>query len=451
MKVIYLDKFIQNRNLEKVFGVDYFSEIRIGNSSTFKIISNDIEYQNGFQKIAVEDLPCQDDNENCIVITSNIFYADKNSFKLFFKSLKNIVIDTFWGDTNNFIYKGKLSSLKKILNAEKHSAYVVELPSIFYKLNSLFSFKQLLAESHSTRFFNQIKKKGKIIIKKSSDKVKLKSEYDFLSNIPKKLSHHYAQVYSFNELKNHSQYEVKSYDMLDFSYQLINDMIDKTDVENFFSIVKSFLADSVIKKVDKKNTDFNDLLLKNEKRFNLLKQFDFFDDLNKFCETYADFSLNNHFQNLQSLINDKKKYIINSNQIFSHGDLCFSNILFDKEVLEIKLIDPRGYENKGLRTPYYDVAKLSHSALGYYDLIINDLCEIKMNNNMRCFLDFKKNISNIGFKLCLKNMANSLNLDYKTIRIVESSLFLSMLPLHKENLKKVYMLALRSKEILEEI
>ena len=104
-----------------------------------------------------------------------------------------------------------------------------------------------------------------------------------------------------------------------------------------------------------------------------------------------------------------------------------------------------------MRTPYYDVAKLSHSALGYYDLIINDLCEIKMNNNMRCFLDFKKNISNIGFKLCLKNMANSLNLDYKTIRIVESSLFLSMLPLHKENLKKVYMLALRSKEILEEI
>ena len=74
-----------------------------------------------------------------------------------------------------------------------------------------------------------------------------------------------------------------------------------------------------------------------------------------------------------------------------------------------------------------------------------------MKNNMSCYLDFKKNISNIGFELCLKNMVNNLGLDYKTIRIIESSLFLSMLPLHKENTKKVYMLAIRSKEILDQI
>ena len=325
------------------------------------------------------------------------------------------------------------------------------MPSIFYNLNTLFSFKKLLAESHSTRYFNQIKKQGKIIIKKSSDKTKLKSEFEFLSNIPKKLSHYYAKVYSFEEFKNHSQYEVKSYDMLDFSYQLINNMIDKTDVKNFFGILKSFLHDSLSKKRVKINTDFNDLISKNEKRFNLLKQLDFFEDLNIFCQTYAGFSLNNHFNNLQLLLNDNKKRIINSNQIFSHGDLCFSNILFDKEVLEIKLIDPRGFENEGLRTPYYDLAKLSHSAIGFYDLIINDLCEIKMKNNMSCFLDFKKDISNIGFKSCLKDMVNYLGLDYKFVRIIESSLFLSMLPLHKENIKKVYMLAIRSKEILDEI
>ena len=451
MKLIYIDQLISNKKLEKVFGVNYFSEIRIGNSSTFKIISDNIEHQTGFEKILIKDFSFQDDNVNSIVITSNIFYADKDSFKIFFKSLKNIMIDTFWGDSNNFIFKGNLSTLKKILNGEEHSAYLVEIPSMFYKLNSLFSFKQLLAESHSTRYFNQIKKQGKIIIKKSSDKIKLKSEYDFLSNIPKKLSYHYAQVYSFKEFKNHSQYEVKLYDTLDFSYQLINDMIDKTDVKNFFSIIESFLFDSFTKKNDKKNTDFNDLLLKNEKRFNLLKQLDFFDELNKFCETYAGFNLTNHFHNLQSLLNENKKHIINSNQIFSHGDLCFSNILFDNEALEIKLIDPRGFENEGLRTPYYDLAKLSHSAIGYYDLIINDLCEIKMKNNMSCYLDFKKNISNIGFELCLKNMVNNLGLDYKTIRIIESSLFLSMLPLHKENTKKVYMLAIRSKEILDQI
>ena len=166
MKLIYIDQLISNNKLEKVFGVNYFSEIRIGNSSTYKIISEDVEDQTGFEKILIKDLFFKDYNEDCIVITSNIFYADKNLFKLFFKSLKNIMIDTLWGDTNNFIFKGHLSSLKKILNGEEYSAYIIEMPSIFYNLNTLFSFKKLLAESHSTRYFNQIKKQGKILIKK---------------------------------------------------------------------------------------------------------------------------------------------------------------------------------------------------------------------------------------------------------------------------------------------
>jgi len=60
---------------------------------------------------------------------------------------------------------------------------------------------------------------------------------------------------------------------------------------------------------------------------------------------------------------------------FIHGDFCFSNIFFDFRSRMTKAIDPRGISPSGEITvfgdPRYDVAKLSHSALGRYDAIIS--------------------------------------------------------------------------------
>ena len=61
-----------------------------------------------------------------------------------------------------------------------------------------------------------------------------------------------------------------------------------------------------------------------------------------------------------------------------HGDLCFSNILYDLRSRICKLIDPRG--SFGAAGIYgdsrYDVAKLYHSVYGLYDFITNDLFRI---------------------------------------------------------------------------
>jgi len=50
-----------------------------------------------------------------------------------------------------------------------------------------------------------------------------------------------------------------------------------------------------------------------------------------------------------------------------------------------------------------------------------------------------------------KKMIDFLGFDYEIINIVQASLFLSMLPLHVENKKKVFILALRSSEICSRI
>ncbi len=57
-----------------------------------------------------------------------------------------------------------------------------------------------------------------------------------------------------------------------------------------------------------------------------------------------------------------------------HGDLCFSNLLFDSKVNSIKMIDPRGIDADGNMSIYgnqtYDLAKVAHSVIGMYDHII---------------------------------------------------------------------------------
>lgn len=56
-----------------------------------------------------------------------------------------------------------------------------------------------------------------------------------------------------------------------------------------------------------------------------------------------------------------------------HGDLCFSNILYNSRTAQLKLIDPRGTfarQHSIYGDQRYDVAKLGHSVIGLYDHII---------------------------------------------------------------------------------
>ena len=65
-----------------------------------------------------------------------------------------------------------------------------------------------------------------------------------------------------------------------------------------------------------------------------------------------------------------------------HGDFCLSNILCEPDSNNIKLIDPRGgfSEASCFGPQLYDVAKLGHSLLGRYDLIIADKFALDTSN-----------------------------------------------------------------------
>jgi hypothetical protein len=120
-----------------------------------------------------------------------------------------------------------------------------------------------------------------------------------------------------------------------------------------------------------------------------------------------------------------------------HGDLCFHNILFDVRNEIIKLIDPRG--EFGPNTIYgdhrYDLAKLRHSVAGHYEHIINDMFELDVDPaagtvNYEVLTETAHAERQSIFESRLRNEYPDA---VDAVALLESLLFLSMVPLHDDS------------------
>ena len=117
-----------------------------------------------------------------------------------------------------------------------------------------------------------------------------------------------------------------------------------------------------------------------------------------------------------------------------HGDLCFSNILYDKRNRSVKLIDPRGdFGFPGIfGDKRYDLAKLLHSFDGGYDLIVTENFNLsKFKNQIECNINFSE--TQVGIKKLYNALLFRDDKLLKQCRSIQALLFLSMLPLHKDN------------------
>ncbi|MEO9945787.1 hypothetical protein [Paraglaciecola sp.] len=117
-----------------------------------------------------------------------------------------------------------------------------------------------------------------------------------------------------------------------------------------------------------------------------------------------------------------------------HGDMCFSNILFDSRIQAVKLIDPRGLSANGNVTIWgdkrYDLAKFYHSALGLYDLIIANRFKIDVANDIYN-IEFSSGINQLDLSNVIKkSIFEKSKYEESEIIAINVQLFLSMLPLH---------------------
>ena len=141
---------------------------------------------------------------------------------------------------------------------------------------------------------------------------------------------------------------------------------------------------------------------------------------------------------INQIVNECIEKII-AQQIFPcimHGDLCFSNILYDSRSNIIKLIDPRGQNADKQLTIYgdqkYDLAKLCHSFIGLYDFIIADAFELidSEDTGMELIFSYDNRISDLQTIFWNTELIDGFsNIDSIPLTII---LFLSMIPLHSD-------------------
>ena len=284
------------------------------------------------------------------------------------------------------------------------------------------------------RYFNQIKvdcNKG-TIEKKSMNIDKFIGEIKWYLELPLELQCYVPRVFEYSLDRNDAFIKMEYYgypclssiylnesckadfwnDILDSIFFVINDMkkykkIDDGNTSTEMYCTKTINRLEEIRKNPEFRNYFNEKIIINSKEY---------EPLNYYIEKI------------------KKINIPLDSLSIIHGDFCLSNILYDLKNRIIKLIDPRG--KFGKYTIYgdlrYDLAKLSHSFNGNYELIINDLFTIKTYKNKIFF-----NLFDSEYKKKVRKMFNSkLKKEYQkeinTINLIEALLFLSMIPLHKD-------------------
>lgn len=305
----------------------------------------------------------------------------------------------------------------------------------------------------NARFFNVLKfnEQAGTIRKTSDNKEKLVDEIRWLQAIPKELKTFTPAVfdYSKNPLDPYLEMEFYSYPSLDeafvsarFDFDAWEKLFDK-----LFGLIR--IAGKYRVTEDSLDDDLRDMY--EAKTLTRLSQFS-----NDALQ--GDISINQRRvkgirgvqESIPQVLREKQTCHANSFQVI-HGDLCLGNILYDAKHGLIKLIDARGRFGRFdiFGDVYYDLAKLSHSILGKYDFIVSGRSRVKEQDG-NFTLEFKTSDyhDTVG-KIFLKYLARE-GFDVARVRLIESLLFLSMLPLHRDHPDRQVAMALQGIQLFDQ-
>ncbi len=453
MKFYYIEQKIKDKKFSDFIKIKKFSEITFKRSNFKHIILTSIPHEFEIISIPENEIDSISSDTDAIFWCSSIIFSNNNLQEQFLKKLEFSNFPTFFGNRDSFIFKGNLMKLKMIINTGQMEGIIaLRNESHLHSILSLFDFRKIISENTHTRHFNKITSNNEIYSKRSTEIEKIELEYLFLKNIPQLIQKYYVKVFDFKKEGTHGSYSMQKLSGVDLSIKLVNGSINSDEVENILNILKEYFLNLKTIETDKRQNILDFIFEKSYERFNELKMWNGYTKLNNFISQHTVFSgIEQLFKQSEMLIANNKKLFLNDGVLFSHGDLCFSNMVFNETEDKITFIDPRGAKGSEVyKTPYYDLAKISHSLLGGYDHIVNNVSRIDFDKDMNAYLNLNKSSNYNGEKLFTK-FVEDLGYNIKLVRIIEASLFVSMLPLHTDDIKKITMLSLRASELLSHL
>ena len=312
-------------------------------------------------------------------------------------------------------------SLQKDFFKKNKTEEKIALRSSFFDLNARIEDFDFSILASRPRHFNQIFFEGDEVTKICHWKEKGLAEIAFFNSIPSELRDFFPQIKRSHENIRHVSYTMENKRRFDLGRLTIEGSLNDEAWPSFYQNLDSYFSrlPSRPASPDEMKSRLRELFIdKLTQRLDEFRQIHVSEELQqKFLH------LTGHvFESRVELLREKLESAIEKTHsdklLFSHGDLSFSNILYDIETKKISFVDPRGESpvDSSYRPLEYDLAKLSHSALGEYESICT---EVPLASNTR----HKMNEA-------FRKFIGKFSIPEASIRLYESSLFWSLLPLH---------------------
>lgn len=303
----------------------------------------------------------------------------------------------------------------------------------FGHLNTYFRARALMT---TQRVFNAMEISTKVVKKSSCKKEKMFGEYQWFVDVPMSMRLYLPHVLDFYEDSKSAGYSLEYLYLSSLSDLFVFSTHPHQTWGIIFRSCFEFLhgCQNFPIQEDIKHQNFNSLYLEKTlirlAEFHNQTGFDIERDIIFNGEVMP--SLLEISKQVAGFINDASKDCVS----ISHGDFCFSNILYDFKAQSIKVIDPRGVDVFEKPTIYgdsrYDLAKIYHSVVGLYDYIIAGCYELEGDDyNFRFSLNYNSRILNIQNEFEKVFFHDDSNLK-EEIHAICIHLFLSMLPLHSD-------------------
>lgn len=324
------------------------------------------------------------------------------------------------------------------------------------ELGDFDEFIRYITSGFDARFFNTLEGDRYLVTKRSSNKEKIRSEYQFYYLLPKEMQYWFVQPFGYGETLDSAYYSMERMHMTDLAIRYVHGAISLEEFEHILDRLFYFLMSRESRMVSEEEYRVQReklYLTKVRKRLESLKEHPDFARMDLMVRAGTSYGgideIFAFYERLYARVQERFRFVPLS--VVGHGDLCFSNILYQKNASLLRLIDPKGAQTQEelWMDPWYDVAKLSHSICGCYDFFNSGLYRVEVGKDMR--LSLKLDFSNRPYAEKFRAYLEKNQFSYPVVRLYEASLFLSMLPLHMDNVQKVFGFLLNAEAILREV
>lgn len=472
--LVYDDTVVPSERVRTIIGDRSFGQMILKRKSMYRRVSemvaeskDDIAVSRignygGFEMMRA----CAPDTVFCHILSSSAV-VNQDDFEIMLEKLKYVnerVLIRNDGKTLGAIFKDRADYFEflKEYKLQKDLDFLTgsEIEGNF--LTDLTDYTALLmyiSGGFDARFFNSLQGDNYTVTKRSGDKKKMKMEYTYYWLLPEHMKSFMVMPYDFKENKGSAQYTMERMPMTDIAIRWTHGAVDMDEFKHIMQRTAYFLTDREKKgvmKADYIKTADALYLKKLDERVKKLKGLKEYRVIGEMIANGTEYNtideIVNEYKELYKVamarvLGDKHNLV----SVIGHGDLFFANMLFSKETGLLRLIDPKGAlkESELWTDPYYDIAKLSHSICGCYDYFNTGSYDISIDEKMQYKLTIQADTTK--YKMVFRDYLEEAGYDYIAVRIFEASLFLSMLPLHIDDPRKVFGFILNAINIIKEV